>query len=130
MAFLMRCSGALWCYMPRNTIGNIHKGPRRATFIKAWREFRGLTQREVVQPTGEDPWITEASLSRIEQGKQPYTSHTLNRLAAIYKCKTSDLLHRDPRGPEIVNDPLAEFMGLDPAEQRRALRLIRASKDT
>lgn len=128
MAFLNFKSRLISYYMPRNTLGRLHKKKRPPDYIKAWRIHRGLTQREVCEPDDEDPWLTTASLSRIENGKQPYTTDTLGRLAQIYKCTPSDLINRNPDKAEDENDesPMALFEQLDPEQRQQAVRILRA----
>lgn len=66
------------------------------TFIRAWRKHRGLTIEQLA------PLIccSEASLSRIERGKQPYNQTLLEDIAAVLNCQPADLLTRHPDDPE------------------------------
>lgn len=70
------------------------------TFIRAWREYRGLSLRGLadrleMEPGGE-PFISHASIGRIEQGTQPYSQPILEALAQALDCEVRDLLSRDP----------------------------------
>lgn len=73
---------------------------RRRTYFKQWRKASHLTQKQVVDrlELHDDPNLphTEASLSRIENGKQPYSQGILEALADIYQCEPEDLIGRDP----------------------------------
>ena len=60
-------------------------------YLRQWRLSSGLTLADVAK----DLNITEASVSRIERGLQPYNQNTLQRFADLYKCKPSDLLSHD-----------------------------------
>lgn len=85
-------------YMPRK--GRI--------YFREWRRSKGLTQAQAVSRiievagdlTPEDPTKrvpkTEASLSRIESGKQPYTTAILEVLAEIYDTEPEHLIGRNP----------------------------------
>jgi transcriptional regulator with XRE-family HTH domain len=58
--------------------------PRRPHFIGEWRAAKKKTQTEIARRLG----MSEASVSRIEDGKQPYTQDTLEGIA--------DALGEDP----------------------------------
>lgn len=69
-------------------------------YLKEWRKFRHLIQRQVVErlELHDDDLLpaTEASLSRLENGRQPYSQRVLEALGEIYSCEPSDLLGRNP----------------------------------
>ena len=82
---------------------------KRRTYIREWRKKRGLTQKQLlarlVELAGdtppEDPDLqvptTEASLSRIENGKQNFKMATLEALAdALDVEEPGWLLDRNP----------------------------------
>lgn len=75
-------------------------GMKRRTYFKQWRTKAGLTQKQVVDRLAmhEDPNMpaTDASLSRIESGKQMYTQRILEALADIYGCEPDEIIGRDP----------------------------------
>lgn len=94
--------------------------PLKPTFIKAWRKHRSLNQEWLADAIG----ITTASLSRIENGKQPYNQRQLEQIAKALKCDPADLLSQDPASPvaEII-----EVWRSIPAEFRPiALQSLRA----
>lgn len=72
----------------------------RKTHLREWRKFRRLSQKEVVQQLLEfaDPNFakTEASLSRLENGLQPYSQPIMEALAVIYETKVGQLIDIDP----------------------------------
>lgn len=81
--------------MPRR-IKNPH-APLRRTFIREWREFRNLSQDRLVDRVRERvPTFSKASLSRIENGKQPYSQPILEALADALSIEPQDLLMRHP----------------------------------
>lgn len=77
-------------------------------YFREWRKHRHYTQADVInriiELAGEalesDPALrvpkTEASLSRIETGKQPYTQAVLEVLADVYDVEASWLISRHP----------------------------------
>jgi transcriptional regulator with XRE-family HTH domain len=78
------------------------------TYLREWRSKTGLTQHQVVARLEgfEDPHIprTTASLSRLENGKQPYSERVLNALADIYGCEPYELIGRNPeKGGEVID---------------------------
>lgn len=68
----------------------------RVTFIRQWREARGLTLEQLAERIG----TTHASLSRIERGKQPYTQPMLESIADALAVDVASLLMRDPSEEE------------------------------
>jgi transcriptional regulator with XRE-family HTH domain len=78
------------------------------SYIRQWRTDRGLTLAQLVsrivelagEGTIEDPSKqvprTEASLSRIETGKQPYTQGILEVVGEALQVHPAWLLERDP----------------------------------
>ena len=72
------------------------KAPPSPTYIRQWREHRGLSLERLADRLG----TTKASLSRIERGLQPYSQPMLEALAAALMCEPADLLMRDPTDPE------------------------------
>lgn len=73
---------------------------RQKTFIREWREHRGLSLRQLeaklVQGPDADPAITFASLSRLERGLQPYTQDALEAIASALEASPADLLAVNP----------------------------------
>jgi len=82
---------------------------KRRIYIREWRKLRGLTQRQLLariielagEGTPDDPDLrvpqTEASLSRIENGKQNFTMATLEVLADALEVEEPGwLLDRNP----------------------------------
>lgn len=75
------------------------KTPRRQyrrSFIRQWREDRGLTLEQLAERLG----TTHASLSRIERGLQPYNQAVLEAIAEALQTDPASLLMRDPDDPE------------------------------
>lgn len=72
----------------------------RKIYLREWRKFRRLSQKEVVQQLLEfgDPNLakTEASLSRLENGLQPYSQQIMEALAEIYQTRVGLLIDRNP----------------------------------
>lgn len=96
-------------------------------YFKQWRKHRGLTQEQVIDRLAamDDPLIpqTTASLSRLENGKQPYTQRSLEALAEVYQCEPDQLLGRDPTKEGEVIDLVAQ---LTERQRRQALAVIDA----
>lgn len=86
--------------MPRKARPN-PKPQRRPTQIKAWRKVRGLTLAKLTERLLELESIelSEAQVSRIERGEQPYSQDLLEALARVLNCDVPDLLMRDPTAP-------------------------------
>ena len=69
----------------------------RPTYIRQWREYRGLSQDRLVERMREFvQGFSKSTLSRIENSKQAYTQHVLEALANALNCEPADLIMRDP----------------------------------
>lgn len=95
--------------MGKDTLGH--------TYIKAWRKHRELTQDQLADAIG----ITTASLSRIENGKQPYNQRQVEQIATVLRCSTGDLLSKDPavKSADIVE--IWDRISADKRDQARAV---------
>jgi transcriptional regulator with XRE-family HTH domain len=71
---------------------------RRRTFIKQWRIFRDLSQEAL----GERLGTSGGSISRIENGQQPYTQDTLEALAEALMTDPASLLMRNPTDEDAI----------------------------
>ena len=72
--------------------------PRRTltrTFLKEWREHRGLTQEQAAERLN----ISRTLLSKIENAKSPYTQGFMEAAAEAYHAEVADLIMRDPNSP-------------------------------
>ncbi|WP_395326906.1 helix-turn-helix transcriptional regulator [Novosphingobium sp. BL-8H] len=94
-------------------------------YLKEWRKFAHKTQAQVVAAleSMEDPNLptTEASLSRLENGKQPYSERVLLALSDIYGCEPWELIGRHPKKEGQVIDMVRR---LDEREQERVRAYI------
>jgi transcriptional regulator with XRE-family HTH domain len=79
-------------------IGYQKSRPRRRTFIKEWREFRGLSQEAL----GARLETSGSMISRIENGETPYTQDTLEALAYFLQTEPASLLMRNPKDPDAI----------------------------
>ncbi len=97
----------------------------RRIYLKEWRKKAGKTQAQVVSALEmlDDPMLptTEASLSRLENGKQPYSERVLLALADIYDCEPWELIGRHPQKEGLVIDLVRR---LDEREQERVRAYI------
>lgn len=83
--------------MPKR-IGFKKTRARKRTFIREWREFRGLSQEAL----GERLETSGGSISRIESGQQPYTQDTLEALAEALTTDPASLLTRNPEDQDSI----------------------------
>lgn len=99
----------------------------RRIYLREWRRNKHLTQAQVVASllSLEDPQLptTEASLSRIETGKQPYSQRILEALADIYGREPWELIGRHPDKEGVVESLLDR---LDDKQRRQAHAVIEA----
>lgn len=112
---------AFFSYTPCRILPDMERKP---TYIREWRRHRGYTQRDVIgrlEVLGLS--MTEASLSRIENGRQPYTQDTLEAIAAALETDPDALIGRNPTKSGTVVDFLAR---LDEKEAAQAEAVLRA----
>ena len=90
--------------------------------LRAWREFRGLTQMKLAEQAGTKPSV----ISELESGRLQLSSKWLRRLAPLLGTTAGFLLDHDP------NDLDAEYIeaALAVPKERRAeavqiLRVLR-----
>jgi len=68
------------------------------TFIRQWREYRGLSQDRLVERMREHVvGFSKSTLSRLENSRQAYTQPILEALAECLGCGPADLIMRDPQ---------------------------------
>jgi transcriptional regulator with XRE-family HTH domain len=70
----------------------------RPTFIKQWREHRGLNQEQLAERLD----MTQSHLSMLENGKRGYTQETLEAVAEALQTDVASLLMRDPTDDEAI----------------------------
>ncbi len=68
----------------------------RRTFIRQWRDHRGLTLERLADRVG----MTAGNLSQLERGNQGYTQNTLEALAHALQTDVASLLMRNPEDSE------------------------------
>ncbi len=96
-------------------------------YFKEWRKHRGFTQDQVIDRLVilDDPLLpqTAASLSRIENGKQPYSQRILEALADVYGVEPFELLRANPEKDGDVVD-LLQIM--DEKKRAQAMAVLEA----
>lgn len=94
------------------------------TFIREWRQHRGLSLRRLadrLELDGPDETFSHASIGRIENGQQPYSQPILEAIAHALSVEVSDLLSVDPTKEGEVVDLLTLLREKDPATVRAIL---------
>lgn len=92
--------------LPTRSVHNVYMAQRvtprfrqlRRTFIRQWREHRGVTLEQLADRIG----TTHASLSRIERGLQPYSQGLLESIADALQTDPASLLMRNPDSPDAI----------------------------
>lgn len=70
----------------------------RKTYIRQWREHRGLTLEQLADRID----MTSSYLSMLERGQRGYTQETLEIIAEALQTDVASLLMRDPTDPEAI----------------------------
>lgn len=95
---------------------------RHRTFIRAWREFKNLSQEQVANRMG----TSRENFSRIENGKVPYNQDTLEAAAEALGCSAADLLERNPT-EELAIDKLRRLLLRATPDQEKAILRVAES---
>lgn len=100
------------------------------TYIREWREYRGLSLRRLadrVELDGPAETISHASIGRIENGEQPYSQPILEALASALNCSVTDLLSVDPTKEGEVVDLMRL---INDRNRDQAIRVLKALTGT
>lgn len=76
----------------------MRKKTLRRTFIRQWRQHRGLTLEQLADLVD----MTASHLSMLERGQRAYTQETLEAIAEALRTDTASLLSRDPARGEAI----------------------------
>jgi transcriptional regulator with XRE-family HTH domain len=96
------------------------------TFIREWREFRGLSLRRLaarMEMDGPEDTLSHASIGRIENGQQPYSQPVLEALAEALDVGVVELLSVDPTKEGEVIDLLRL---INDKNRDQAIRVLKA----
>jgi transcriptional regulator with XRE-family HTH domain len=105
-------------------IGHRH-GRLRPTFIRQWREHRGLSQDQLVERVRERlDTFSKSTLSRLENTRQAYTQPMLEAIAWALGCEPEDLIMRTPDSP--IGGVLSDIKAMSKAEQEQLARIVAA----
>jgi len=103
----------------------------RKTYIKEWREYRGLSLRRLadrIEMGADEQTLSHASIGRIENGQQPYSQPILEALAEALNASVTDLLSVDPTKEGEVVD-LVRLINQN-SNRDLALRLLKSLTGT
>lgn len=98
------------------------KPPRRRTFIRQWRQHRGLTIEQLAERVG----VTHGAISQLERGLVNYTQPMLEAIADALMCEPADLLMRDPTREDAI---WSIYDQLEPAQRNEAVDFMRYLRD-
>jgi len=102
----------------------------RRTYIKEWRQRRGLSLRRLAerleQTPGGDLLISHASIGRIEKGQQPYSQPILEAIAEALGVSASMLLEVDPDKDGDVIDITLRLNKAPPELRQQAIDILQA----
>lgn len=76
----------------RATLTHISQDMAKVSFIREWREHRGLKQEQLAEKAE----MSKGYLSDLERGNKPYNQRTLEALSDILRCTPADLLSGPP----------------------------------
>lgn len=90
----------------------------RRTFIREWREYRGISQERLAERIGRTPGL----VSQVENQKGPYTQETLEAIADALMCEPVDLLVRNPLDPEGI---WSIWDRVEPSQRSHAIEVLK-----
>lgn len=88
-------------------------------YLKAWREFRGLSQEALADKVG----TTKAVISLLENEKRPLSSKWLRKLAEALDSQPGHILDHDPN--ELPADVFDIWARIATADRPLAARVLR-----
>jgi transcriptional regulator with XRE-family HTH domain len=94
--------------MPRDPVRN---------YLRAWREFRGLTQARLAEAIG----TTGAVISLIEAGERRLSDKWASRIAPVLGTRAGHLFDTDP---ESIDTDVVEIWAAIPEERRAQAREV------
>lgn len=104
--------------------------PHKRTYIREWRNKRGLSLRRLAERLEETPggelMLSHASIGRIEAGKQPYTQSTLEAIAAALGVTAAMLLEINPEKDGDVIDITLRLNKAPPELRKQVIDVIQA----
>ena len=98
---------------------SLRYGWRMDNYLRAWREFHGLTQGQVADRVGTATGV----ISLLESGKRPLSDKWLRKLAEVLETRAGHLLDIDPS--EIDNDILEIWTSIETGDREQAARVLR-----
>lgn len=102
----------------------------RRTYIKEWREKRGLSLRRLAERLEESPggelMLSHTSIGRIEKGQQPYSQPILEALSAALGVPPWMLLEVNPEKDGDVIDITLRLNKAPPELRDQAISVINA----
>jgi transcriptional regulator with XRE-family HTH domain len=102
----------------------------RRTYIKEWRQKRGLSLRRLAErledTPGGDLMLSHTSIGRIEKGQQPYSQPTLEAIAAALGVPAYMLLEVNPEKDGDVIDITLRLNKAPPQLRDQAISVINA----
>jgi transcriptional regulator with XRE-family HTH domain len=87
--------------------------------LKAWREYRRMTQQELADAVGTSPNV----ISLLESGKRGLSLNWLYRLATPLRTRPGILLEHHPASPS--REALEVWSQIEEVDQARAIRALK-----
>lgn len=98
----------------------------KRTYIKEWRQKRGLSLRKLagrIEAAPGEELISFSSLARIEKGQQPYSQPIIEGIAAALDVTVPMLLEINPDFEGEVIDLLRH---MDKRQREESIRILKA----
>lgn len=92
---------------------------RMKNHLRAWREFRQLSQEQVAERLG----TAKGVISLLENGKRPLSDKWLHKLAEVLETRPGHLLDLDPN--ELDNDIIDIWTHIEERDRAQAVNILR-----
>lgn len=109
---------------PALAIHNANMANEDRNYLRAWREYRKLTQEELADSVG----TTKAVISLLENEKRPLSSKWLRKLGEALATKPGYILDVDPE--EVGSDIIDIWSNIDVRDRAQAVRVLRSLTGT
>lgn len=92
-------------------------------FLAEWREYRGLSQRELADMVD----VSNSKISRIENGESELRPRFASKLAAFFRIPLAALFTINPQGEgRLEAEMLDAIADIDDRDKPAALRMLRS----
>lgn len=105
----------------------MEKRPLGNHYLRQWRNYRGLSLRQLADRMEVEPGVqlmSHANIGRVEKFQQPYSQELLEAASVALECSVTDILTVDPTKDGEVVDLLRLLREKDPETVKAFLQAL------